>query len=361
MSTDAQTPEHGSEQAEPGLDARKAAVLTAIVREYVQTAEPVGSKRIVDAYELGVSAATVRNEMSALEESGHIAQPHTSAGRVPTDKGYRYFVDALDVVRPVGTADRLAVEGYLERANDLEDLLRRSSQVLARLTHYASLVLAPAIDRSRLKLLELVQLSQQVAMVLLIADTGRVVKRIVELPPGCTEVDVQRARTVLNESAVGLRMADVPAAVAGLADGAPAELRGLLGEIASSVDIDLGRPVVDRVFVGGQAALAGEGSFETKDLRRVFELLEEEETLGRVLAESATLDRPLIRIGEENEPIQLRTASIVATGYGDDPPGSLGVLGPTRMDYPTVLAVVRAVAEHLQATLRSLTEVPPDG
>lgn len=346
----------------PELDPRKAAILTAIVREYVRNAEPVGSKRIVETYDLGVSAATVRNEMAALEEAGYIAQPHTSAGRVPTDLGYRYFVDGIDELRPLGEAQRLAVRGFLGQADDLEDLLKRTTQVLARLTRYASLVLAPAIDRSRLKLVELVALHPNTVLLLLIADTGRVVKRIVDLELPVADLEIDRVRTVLNEAAVGLRMAEIPGAFAGLAEGAPSDLRMLVGGLAAAVNEDLVQPEVDRVFVAGQAALAGEGGFEATELLQVFELLEEQVTLGRVLTESAQLDRPLVRIGEENEPIeQLRTASIVAHGYGREAPGSLGVLGPTRMDYPSVLTVVKAVADHLQVTLRGLTGPEPAG
>lgn len=339
------------------LDGRKAAILTAIVREYVHHAEPVSSKRVAQTTVLGVSSATIRTEMAALEEAGYIAQPHTSAGRVPTDKGYRYFVDTLDELHPVEEPQRLAVQGFLAQARDLEDLLRRSTQVLAQLTRYASLVLAPALNRSRLKLAELVSLGPQLVMLLLIADTGRVEKRILELPEPVSEVDVQRVRTIVNETAVGLRMAEVPAAVAVLVDAAPADLRELLGQMSDVVSHDLVRPPVERVFVGGQAALAGQTGFETAELHRLFELLEEQATLGQVLAESAELDGPLVRIGEENEPVEgLRVASIVATGYGDEAPGSLGVLGPTRMDYPSVLAAVKAVADHLQASLTSLSD-----
>jgi heat-inducible transcriptional repressor len=341
----------------PGLDARKAAILTAIVREYVHHAEPVGSKRIVETYELGVSAATVRNEMAALEEGGYIAQPHTSAGRVPTDQGYRYFVDGIDDLRPLDEAQRLALMGFLDQAHDLEELLRRTTQILAQLTHYASLALAPAIDRSRLKLIELVALNERTLLVLLIADTGRVVKRIVERSDPIGAEEIERTRLVLNETAAGLRTAEVPDAVDGIAQGAPPELRGVLEDLVEAMRGDLVRPGIDRVFVAGQAALAGERGFDPDELHQLFELLEEQATIGRVLAETAGRDSPLVRIGGENDPIEpLRAASIVAAGYGDDPAGSLGVLGPTRMDYPSVLAVVHAVAEHLQRTLRGLTE-----
>lgn len=344
------------------LEPRKAAILTAIVREYVHHAEPVPSKRIVDTYELGVSAATVRNDMAALEESGYIAQPHTSAGRVPTDKGYRYFVDAIDELRPLHEAQRLAIHGFINQAHDLEDLLRRTTQVLHQVTRYASLVLPPSLDRSRLRLIELVGLTPQTVLLLLIADTGRVEKRVLELPAPASEVDLGRVRAALNDTATGLRMADVPAAVDGIEAAVAPELRDIIAAVSDAVTADLVRPSAEPVFVGGQAALAGSAGFGSDELQLVFELLEEQTTLQRLLSETVTLDRPVVRIGEENEPIEgLRVASIVATGYGEDAPGSLGVLGPTRMDYPSVLAAVKAVADQLQTVLRSLTEAASDG
>ncbi len=339
------------------LDPRKAAVLMAIVREYVRSAEPVASKRIVENYDLGVSTATVRNEMAALEEAGYITQPHTSAGRVPCDKGYRYFVDSIEELRPLGEAQRLALQGFLLQSRDLEDLLRRTTRVLAQLTRYAALVLAPALDRSRLKLVDLVALSSQTVLLLLITDTGRVEKRILELPAPVMDEDLERASALLNETTAGLRLSDLPDTVRRLVEDAPVELRDLMERVAGVVTNDIVRPPMDHVFVGGQAALAGEGGFDVHELERVFELLEEQVTIGRVLAECALLDRPLVRIGEENEPIEgLRVASIVATGYGEDAPGSLGVLGPTRMDYPSVLAAVKTVADHLHTSLRSFKE-----
>lgn len=341
------------------LDPRKAAILTAIVREHVSYAEPVASQRLVERYDLGVSAATVRNEMAALEAAGYITQPHPSAGRIPTDLGYRFFVDAIDELRRPDDADPRALRRFLGQAVDLEDLLRRTTQLLTRLTRYASLVLAPSLDRSRCKLVEVVGLSPRVVLVVLIADTGRVEKRIVELPVPVEELDLKRARTVLNEAVTGLRMADVPGAVSGLAEGAPHDLRALLGNIVDAVTADLAQRTVDRVFVGGQAALAGAGGFKAGELHGLFVLLEEQATLGWLLTESVGAEQPVVRIGEENEPIEeLLGASLVATGYGKDAPGSLGVVGPTRMNYPAVLAAVTAVADHLQETLRALTAVP---
>jgi len=339
----------------PELDDRKRAVLRAIVAEYISRGEPVGSKRVVDVARLDVSAATVRNEMSALEALGYIAQPHTSAGRVPTDRGYRRFVDDLRTDPALDGQRRELVEELLGGASDVEDLLARTSSVLSQLTRLVSLVIAPAVDAARLKLCELVGLGPGSALLLLVTDTGRVDKRSVELPPETSESDLDRVRTVLAEQVRGRRLGEVHAAIAAIAEDAPSELREVLQAVADATARQLTEDTVHHVFVGGQASLAGDEAFEREHLSRVLQLLEERVTLARLLADATADDRPTVRIGEENEVEDLRAASLVAQRYQLVTAGSLGVLGPTRMDYATVLATVRAVADQLQATLTDLS------
>ena len=339
----------------PELDDRKRAVLRAIVAEYISRGEPVGSKRVVDVARLDVSAATVRNEMSALEALGYIAQPHTSAGRVPTDRGYRRFVDDLRTDPALDGQRRELVEELLGGASDVEDLLARTSSVLSQLTRLVSLVIAPAVDAARLKLCELVGLGPGSALLLLVTDTGRVDKRSVELPPETSESDLERVRTVLAEQVRGRRLGEVHAAIAAIAEDAPSELRAVLQAVADATARQLTEDTVHHVFVGGQASLAGDEAFEREHLSRVLQLLEERVTLARLLADATADDRPTVRIGEENEVEDLRAASLVAQRYQLVTAGSLGVLGPTRMDYATVLATVRAVADQLQATLTDLS------
>ena len=345
----------GGEDAPEPLDDRKLTILRAIVTEYIARGEPVGSKRVVEVAGLDVSAATVRNEMGALEELGLIAQPHTSAGRVPTDRGYRRFVDDLRANPALDGRRRELIEELLGSAYDVEDLLARTSTVLSQLTRLVSLVIAPAVDGSRLKLVELVSLTSSSALLLLVADTGRVEKRLVELPAGTTETDLDRVRTVLAEHVRGTRLSGVHAALTAIVDDAPGELRDVLRADADATATDLSEDTVHQVFVGGQAALAGEETFEREQLSRVLQLLEERATLARLLADAGASDEPTVRIGNENEVEDLRATSLVAQRYRLVTAGSLGVLGPTRMDYASVLATVRAVAEQLQRTLTDLS------
>jgi heat-inducible transcriptional repressor len=338
----------------PPLDDRKLQVLRAIVTEYVADGEPVGSRRVVEVARLDVSAATVRNEMAALEELGYITQPHTSAGRVPTDQGYRRFVDELAADPALDAPQRELIGELLGSARDVEDLLARTSTVLSQLTRLVSLVIAPAVDASHCKLVELVGLSPSAALLLLVADTGRVEKRTVELPPGTTDADLDRVRTVLGDQVRGRPMGEVHATLASLTDAAPQDLRELLRTITDATATDLVDDTVHHVVVGGRASLADEVALERDDLSRILQLLEERATLARLLAET-TDDAPLVRIGGENTVEDLRATSLVAQRYRVVTAGSLGVLGPTRMDYASVLSTVRAVADELQRSLAELS------
>lgn len=351
-------PPAGAEVGDPPvehLDERKLVVLRAIVTEYIAHGEPVGSKRVVEAAGLEVSPATVRNEMGALEELGLIEQPHTSAGRVPTDRGYRRFVDDLRAQVPLEGRHRELVEELLGSAHDVEDLLARTSSVLSQLTRLVSLVIAPAMDAARLKLVELVSLTPGSALLLLVADTGRVEKRLVELPAGTSETDLDRVRVVLGEHVRGHRLGDVHGVLDELVDGAPADLRDVLAAVRDATTSGLADDTLHHVFVGGQAALVGEETFERDQLSRVLQLLEERATLARLLADATADDDAVVRIGNENQVEDLHATSLVAQRYQLVTAGSLGVLGPTRMDYARVLAAVRAVADQLQETLTDLS------
>src|SRR4051794_26159885 len=182
---------------------RRLAVLRAIVEDYVVTREPVGSKALVDRHGLGVSPATVRNDMAALEEEGLIAQPHTSAGRIPTDKGYRFFVDRLTQIKPMSVAERRAISTFLEGAHDLDDVVQRSVRLLAQLTQQVAIVQYPSLARSSVRHVELIQLASTRLLIVLILSTGRVEQRVIELPLELGEDSLADLRTRINRGATG--------------------------------------------------------------------------------------------------------------------------------------------------------------
>ncbi len=334
-------------------DERRLAVLRAIVEDYVSTQEPVGSKALVERHGLGVSPATVRNDMAALEEEGLITQPHTSAGRIPTDKGYRLFVDRLTTIKPMSAAEKRAIATILDGAVDLDDVVQRSVRLLAQLTHQVALVQYPTLSRSTVRHVEVVALTPTRLLVVLILSSGRVEQRLVELGAPVDDDDVAALRGRLAATVIGQIVADatselgsleVPPGDAGAAQGAVADaLVDALSDHRSS----------ERVAVGGAANLAHFGDSFEISVRPLLEALEEHVVLLKLLGEAQTGGMVTVRIGHEGPYREFASTSVVSTGYGpgEEAVGNLGVVGPTRMDYPGTMAAVRAVARYVSRIL----------
>ena len=329
------------------LDDRKLAVLRAIVEDYVSTTEPVGSKSLVDRHNLDVSPATIRNDMAVLEEQGYIVQPHTSAGRVPTDKGYRLFVDRLSGVKPFSSAERRAIETFLAGAYDLDDVVMRTVRLLAQLTRQVAVVQYPSLTRSAVRHIELVPLTEQRLLLVLITDTGRVEQRAVELPGPVGDDSITHLRAVLNAYLDGRKLTEVASVVDELPERVDPVERPTAAAVFSVILETLVDRYEERVVVGGAANLAS-ADF-SKGLHEVLEALEEQVVLMRLLGESGDQASVTVRIGAENQVEGLQSTSLVAAGYGSGELAlaRLGVLGPTRMDYPTAMGAVRAVARYV--------------
>ena len=328
------------------LEERKLTVLRAIVEDYVSTTEPVGSKTLVDRHHFGVSPATIRNDMAVLEEQGFIAQPHTSAGRVPTDKGYRLFVDRLSGVKPLSVAERRAIETFLAGAYSLDDVVARTVRLLAQLTHQVAVVQYPSLSRSAVKHIELVRLTERKLLLVLITDTGRVEQCTVDLPDPWDDEQVSNLRSILNSCLDGRKLTEAAHQVAGLTDRIAEPDRPNASAVFSALLDSMVERHEEKIVFGGAANLAA--SDFTLGLRDVLEALEEQVVLMRLLGE-ANPEILTVRIGAENPVIGLRSTSVVSTGYGsaDQPLATLGVLGPTRMDYPGTMGAVRAVARYV--------------
>ena len=333
------------------LDERKLEVLRAIVEDYVATQEPVGSKALVERHHLQVSSATIRNDMAVLEEEGYIRQPHTSAGRVPTDRGYRLFVDKLSRIKPLSPAERRAIERFLVDVVDLDDVVHRTVRLLAQLTRQVAVVQYPSLSRSRVRHLELVPVSTTRLMLVMIADTGRVEQRLVELPAPMPETDVLRLRTAINDGLGGQRLVDTPPLVQDLAEGIEPLLRPAMQVLAAVLLETLVERGEERIALAGTANLARGTLLDFQgSLRPILEALEEEVVLLKLIGSSEPESRVTrVLIGDENEIEHLRGASVVSTGYGPGSTvvGGMGVLGPTRMDYPGNIATVSAVARYV--------------
>jgi heat-inducible transcriptional repressor len=334
---------------------RRLAVLRAIVEDYVQTREPVGSKALVDRHALGVSPATIRNDMAALEEEGLIAQPHTSAGRIPTDKGYRLFVDRLSTVKPLSAPEKKAIATLLDGAVDLDDVVDRTVRLLAQLTHQVAVVQYPSLTRSTVRHIELVPLGAGRLLVVLITNTGRVEQRFVDVGLDPADPTLTELRARLNTAVAGRRLTEVRPLVAALPAAFPVEDRRLVQVVLDALDDTLAVDREERIVLAGTANLArSSGTDFGGSIGPVLEALEEQVVLLKLLTEMAADTGAIgVRIGREHQHAGLTETAVVASGYGGEGEvvARLGVLGPTRMDYPTTIAAVRAVARYVSRIL----------
>ncbi|GAB2326914.1 heat-inducible transcriptional repressor HrcA [Streptomyces griseoincarnatus] len=330
------------------LSERRLQVLRAIVQDYVGTEEPVGSKALTERHGLGVSPATVRNDMAALEEEGFIAQPHTSAGRVPTDKGYRLFVDKLAGVKPMSPPERRAIQNFLEGAVDLDDVVARTVRLLAQLTRQVAVVQYPSLTRSTVRHVELLALAPARLMLVLITDTGRVEQRMVDCAAPFGEASLADLRARLNSRVAGRRFTDVPSLVEDLPEAFEADDRGTVSTVLSTLLETLVEENEERLMIGGTANLTRFGHDFPLTIRPVLEALEEQVVLLKLLGEAQD-PGVTVRIGHENAHEGLNSTSVVSVGYGSggEAVAKLGVVGPTRMDYPGTMGAVRAVARYV--------------
>ncbi|MBI3223742.1 MAG: heat-inducible transcriptional repressor HrcA [Mycolicibacterium cosmeticum] len=336
-------------------DDRRFEVLRAIVADFVTTKEPIGSKSLVERHNLGVSSATVRNDMAVLEAEGYIAQPHTSSGRIPTEKGYREFVDRLDDVKPLSSSERRAILQFLESGVDLDDVLRRAVRLLAQLTRQVAIVQYPMLSASTVRHLEVVALTPAKLLLVVITDSGRVDQRVVELGDAIGDHELSQLRERLGSALEGKPLVAASIAVADLAgdfDG-----RGGLGDAIGRAATVLVETLVEhteeRLVLGGTANLTRNTADFGGSLRSVLEALEEQVVVLRLLAAQQEAGKVTVRIGHETEAEQMLGTSVVSTAYGSSGKvfGGMGVVGPTRMDYPGTIANVAAVALYIGEVL----------
>ena len=340
------------------LDDRKALILRAIVSHYVRTGEPVASKTLVEGYKLRVSTATVRNDMMALEEAGFLYQPHTSAGRIPTDAGYRYFVDswAADMRLPATESQQIR-RFFGEPRWELEDSLRQTASLLSNLTHHAAVVFAPALDRSTVRHVELVRLASGRAMVVLVTDTGRVENHMLPVPEETTDRQIDAIAAQLNKIAVGSPLESVSGVIKEAEKSLPNELHDLTASIARVLRAEHETKEGERVFLEGASNIVDEQNFaDLETVRQVIGALEHRRLVLEVLADALGSNQVSVRIGSENPVAEMQFCSVVTAPYGTESNalGSIGVVGPTRMDYRRTMAAVYEVSAHLG---RMLTEL----
>ena len=327
------------------LEDRKAAILSAVVEEYIHTAQPVGSERVAASHAVEVSSATIRSELANLEDQGYLVQPHTSAGRVPTEKAYRFFVDHLDTPGTLDAADREQVQAFFSRSHsEMEQMLADTSSLLANLTGSAAVVLAPDRDQLEVRSVQVVGLTSDLALLVLVMANGTVEKHTLELVGDAaepSEATLAVAAAYLSGALIGRRLSAVLPVPATGEPSVDAVLRTAEVILAERSDR------ADKAWVGGTALVVGAFD-EIERVRRVLDVLERQFVVVTLVKD--VIDRGLsVAIGAETGLETLAGCSLVVAPYEIEgqPAGSIGVLGPTRMDYSQAMATVAVVGRRL--------------
>lgn len=334
------------------LSERKKAILKAIIQDYIETAAPVGSRTISRKYLSGISPATIRNEMSDLEEMGLLLQPHTSAGRVPSQQAYRLYVDRLMEAHPLDPEEAQAIRQYVQRHMDeMEEVVKRTAYVISDLTKYTALVLSPQLRRTTLRRIQLVYLSRGTALVVIVTNVAVAKDAIIRIPDGLDEEDLAVISRTLTERFAGQSITDINLGM----------LPGLMADFAQQRDFfsALMTALEDSVMTPSRGDLVMDGTInifnypEYQDVEKAshfLSALQAHEALYRMLAKRTKWEYT-ITIGEENADEELRDCSVVTATYrmGNRPMGSIGVIGPMRMNYPRVVQVLSFMSHNLGA------------
>lgn len=340
------------------MDERKRIILHAIIDDYIDTAEPIGSRTIARKHELGLSSATIRNEMADLEEMGYLAQPHTSSGRVPSDKGYRLYVDQLMKVQELDSVEIEKIRAAMEtRINELSQLIRQASAVLSRFTKYTSMAITPQMKTSTIKAIQVVPIETGKAMVIIVTNAGIVRNNLVKIAESVKPDMLIVASNILNKKLAGLTIEQVNVRI----------IKELEKEIGISSEILL--PILEgafecinqidnpEVYVEGTTNIFNHPEFQDMVKARDFiSMLDEKTSICRALFEAADPGGITVKIGTENDLTGIRDCSIITTNYNiaDTFIGSIGIIGPTRMEYPKVISSMRYIRKLVNEELSKL-------
>ncbi|MEA1960345.1 MAG: heat-inducible transcriptional repressor HrcA [Bacillota bacterium] len=336
------------------IDERKKLILESIIKDYVETAEPVGSRAVVRRHSLNISAATVRNEMADLEEMGYLEQPHTSAGRIPSQQGFRYFVDCMMEKENLTEEEATFLHQLLgERVEEWSTVVEGVSHFLSQITNYASFIIVPSVKVSQFRYLQIVPLREGQALVLLVTDMGLIMHRKIDIPPSIKSEDLQIIADLFNRIFQGRRLNELKRSdLQNLRD----ELRQRRSVIDSALDaIDglLDNAAEDKVVISGALNILKEPEFKDLDkLKRILMLLDTEGQLRDIVPDEVS-EEVNIRIGRENELEDIQEMSVVVAGYkAAGAMGKIGLIGPVRMEYGKAAGTVESVRSIIEEILR---------
>ncbi|MFM1779367.1 MAG: heat-inducible transcriptional repressor HrcA [Actinomycetota bacterium] len=331
-------------------------VLRAIVQDFVSSNQPVGSKSLLERHPLGVSAATIRNDMALLEDEQLITAPHTSSGRIPTEKGYRLFVDRLAEVKPLSGAEKVAIESFLESANDLDETVEKTARALSNLTNALAVVQYPSLGKSAVRHVELIRISELRILLMLILDSGRIQQLMIESKAEIEEELLQELRGRLNGMLAGLHLSEVKAKLSQIEEEFAPDRRVFVSEVIRSLLSLVDENRQEKIVLSGASNLVRHDADFSGELSKVLELIEEQVVLLKLIDELHADQHGVgLRIGSELGLDGVENASLLVTGYENrgTEVARLGVLGPTRMDYSSNISAVRAVARYLSKILET--------
>lgn len=344
------------------LDDRKSRILHAIVRDYVQTTRPVGSERLIEAYGLGCKSATVRNEMSELSDLGYIVQPHTSAGRIPTDRGYRYYVDALmPEAAPVPEVDRFGEDLLQKSWDELDAILYQTCRILASLTSYLSIATNPITETTCLHRVYVSPATARHMLLVVVLSTGHVEHRLVECEALPSESQLIQMTNLLNANVGDKALSEIGRILSAVE--VPSEMQPFAFALGRVVTV-LGQVVANsreqgKIFMEGSNQILRQPEFhDVERLELLFSALEEKRKFYEVLRHTWSEHRVTVIIGTENTFIPMQSCSLITALYhiGGRPAGVLGVVGPTRMNYDSATVTVARMAGHLSQALTALSQ-----
>lgn len=340
------------------MDARKQQVLMAIITDFISTAEPVGSRTIARKYDLGVSPATIRNEMSDLEEMGYIEQPHTSAGRIPSQQGYRYYVDFLMKKKNLTSQEEEIIRrGYEKKVREIGQVISRTGALLSQMTRFAAVVVSPRLDTSSYKRIQLVLMNPGQVMVIVVMNTGALQTNIIEVPEGVTQMDLDTIAEVLNAKLSGLTMDMIKMTLIREIYFELSKHRNIIDLAMHLIQNGLSRDREDKIYLGGILNILNQPEFHNiEKVKTILSLLEQEEMLRNLMEASSPGEGVSVIIGSELKRDEVKECSMVVASYHIDgrPAGAIGVLGPTRMDYAWVVSVVEFMTRNLSDTMEKM-------
>lgn len=338
------------------LDERKQRILQAVIQDYISSAEPVGSRTLARKYDLGVSPATIRNEMADLEMLGYLEHIHTSSGRVPSSKGYRLYVDSLLPVQPMTEAEKAMIDKwYKSKVQQVDQVFQETAKLISKLTRNVSLVLAPQISKAAFRCMQFLPLDDHRVIAVLMTDAGFVENRIMEMPEGAAFEDFQRMAKVINDGLAGhtlgaMRDSSLKQIEAAIGD------TGLYNSAMELIDKALNSKRKERLYLGGTTEMMEQPEFHNVDKVKEILLMLEEDQLMKDILKSHLGDGLSVSIGRENEYQGIQDCSIITATYHLDGEllGSMAVLGPTRMEYGRTMSLLNYMNENLTEVIKRL-------